>query len=109
MSLKIDYVEFAAPDLEATQSFFQKAFGWSFVDYGPNYRDIRDAGIGGGIERSELRAPLIILKTDNLEAARAAVIAAGVEIALDIFEFPGGRRFEFVEPSGTRMGIWSEN
>lgn len=29
---KIDYVEFSSPELEATQSFFAKAFGWSFVE-----------------------------------------------------------------------------
>lgn len=108
MNMKIDYVEFSSPALEATQSFFAKAFGWSFVDYGPDYRDIQNAGLGGGLERSELRAPLIVLKTDNLESALGIVKAAGAEITKDIFLFPGGRRFEFKEPGGNAMAVWIE-
>lgn len=107
-NLKIDYVEFAATQLEDTQEFFAKAFGWSFIDYGPDYRDIQNAGTGGGVERAEAaRAPLIVLKADDLEAAFAQVKAAGATITREIFEFPGGRRFEFTEPSGTAMAVWS--
>ena len=108
MSLKIDYVEFSSPELEATQSFFAKAFGWSFVEYGPNYRDIQHAGFGGGVERNELRSPLIVLKADDLEEALVAIKAAGAEITKEIFEFPGGRRFEFKEPGGNAMAVWNE-
>lgn len=107
-SMKIDYVEFSSPKLDATQSFFAQAFGWSFVEYGPDYRDIQNAGLGGGLERSEPRPPLIVLKTDDLEGALKAVKAAGAEITKDIFEFPGGRRFEFKEPGGNAMAVWNE-
>jgi len=106
-SIQIDYVEFTSPELEATQAFFAAAFGWSFMDYGPDYRDIRNAGLGGGIERGSLRAPLIVLRADNLEAALATVRAAGAEITREIFAFPGGRRFEFREPGGTLMAVWN--
>ncbi len=106
--MKIDYIEFTSPTLEETEAFFGQAFGWSFVEYGPNYRDIRQAGTGGGIERGEHRAPLVVLKTDDLEAALETVRAAGAEITKDIFDFPGGRRFEFREPGGTMMAVWAE-
>lgn len=105
--LAIDYVEFTSPRLEATQDFFAAAFGWEFVDYGPDYRDIQGAGTGGGIERGDLRAPLIVLKTDDLEGALARVRAAGAQITAEIFDFPGGRRFQFREPGGTEMAVWS--
>jgi len=36
--LKIDYVELASRDIGATQGFLAKAFGWTFVDYGPAYQ-----------------------------------------------------------------------
>ncbi len=108
-NLKIDYVEFPATKLEDTQEFFGKAFGWSFIDYGPDYRDIQGAGTGGGIERAdELRAPLIVLRAVDLDAAYAQVSAAGAKITREIFDFPGGRRFEFQEPSGTMMAVWSD-
>lgn len=106
---KIDYVEFTSPELEKTQAFFSKAFGWEYVDYGPNYRDIQGAGLGGGIERRDLRAPLIVLKADDLEAMLEQVRAAGADITKEIFDFPGGRRFQFREPGGTEMAVWTQS
>ncbi|MFV0360041.1 VOC family protein, partial [Tropicimonas sp.] len=86
---------------------FGAAFGWEFVDYGPDYRDIQGAGTGGGIERAPAKAPLVVLKTDDLEAALERVRAAGAAITREIFDFPGGRRFEFRTPNGTEMAVWS--
>lgn len=107
MSMKIDYVEFTSPQLEATETFFSEAFGWSFVNYGPDYRDIQDAGLGAGVERGALNAPLIVLKSTDLDADKAKLLAAGATLTKDIFEFPGGRRFEFREPGGTNMAVWT--
>ncbi|MFV0475101.1 MAG: VOC family protein [Pikeienuella sp.] len=107
--LKIDYIEFYSPELEATQDFFVRAFGWSFVEYGPDYRDIQGADLGGGIERGPNKAPLIVLRADDLEAACARLRAAGAKITREIFDFPGGRRFEFREPGGTEMAVWSRS
>lgn len=108
-TLKIDYVEFNSPDMEATEGFFAKAFGWRFVEYGSDYRDIREAGIGGGIARSDTHvAPLVVLKAQDLEKALATVRDAGGEITKEIFAFPGGRRFEFREPGGTLMAVWGD-
>ena len=106
--MKIDYVEFTSPRLEDTQAFFAAAFGWSFVEYGPDYRDIREAGTGGGIERGDLRPPLIVLRSDDLDGALQTVRKAGAEITREIYDFPGGCRFEFIEPGGTAMAVWSE-
>ncbi|WP_298918286.1 VOC family protein [uncultured Algimonas sp.] len=109
MPLTIDYVEFASPDLEGTQRFFAEALGWSFTDYGPDYRDIQNAGTGAGVERGGLRPPLIVLKSDDLVRDRAKLLEAGAELVRDIFEFPGGRRFEFREPGGTLMAAWTQS
>jgi len=107
-SIKIDYVEFASPKLGETQAFFADAFGWDFIDYGPDYRDIQGAGIGGGIERGDLAPPLVVLQADDLEAMLIKVKAAGAEITRGIFDFPGGRRFQFREPGGTEMAVWTK-
>lgn len=32
----INYVEFASPELEKTQAFFAKAFGWEFINKANN-------------------------------------------------------------------------
>jgi uncharacterized protein len=107
MKLAIDYVEFSSPKLEDTQAFFAKAFGWEFIDYGPDYRDIQGAGLGGGLERAPNSPPIVILKSDNLEASKKTVLEAGAELVKDIYGFPGGRRFEFREPGGTIMSVWT--
>nr|WP_010396318.1 VOC family protein [Paracoccus sp. TRP] len=107
--MKIDYLEFSSPDLPATKSFFANAFGWSFNDYGPEYQELADAGISGGIAAGSLAPPLVILKTDDLEGALTRVTGAGAEITKPIFAFPGGRRFQFREPGGTEMAVWSES
>ncbi len=42
---QIDYLEFPSRDGLKTRRFFDEAFGWSFVDYGPSYFGIEAAGI----------------------------------------------------------------
>ena len=105
----LNYVEFTSPKLEETQAFFGEVFGWSFVEFGPDYRDIKDAGTGGGIERGETRAPLPVVHADDLEAVYAQIKARGAEITVETFSFPGGRRFQFREPGGTEMAVWTTN
>ncbi len=105
----LNYVEFYSDELEKTQAFMAQAFGWSYVDYGPDYKDIQGAGIGGGIERGPLRAPLPVVHSTDLDASYAAVKEAGAEITKEIFTFPGGRRFQFKEPGGTEMAVWAQS
>ena len=109
--LKIDYVEFASADLAKSRAFFDKAFGWTFQDYGADYAAMTNAGLDGGIQSDLSKAkvpPLVILKADDLEAAEAAVKTAGGSITRPIFSFPGGRRFHFREPGGNELAVWSE-
>lgn len=106
--MQIDYIEFRSPGLQATKALFAQAFGWNFNDYGPEYQELADAGLAGGVAAAPLAPPVVILKSDNLEQALAQVQAAGGTITLPIFDFPGGRRFQFREPGGTEMAIWSE-
>ena len=51
---KINYVEFPAKDIEATKVFFTAVFGWSFINYGPEYTAFSNAGIDGGFFKSDL-------------------------------------------------------
>jgi predicted enzyme related to lactoylglutathione lyase len=109
MKLAIDYVEFASPDLAASRAFFERAFGWAFTDYGPEYVAFDKAGISGGFAAAEERAaPLVILFTDDLDAAEASVREAGGEVVVAQFDFPGGRRFHFREPGGSVLAVWSK-
>ena len=105
---RIDYVEFSAGDLVATKRFYEQAFGWAFTDYGPGYAAF-DEGLDGGFNAGgEARAPLVILYADDLEAAEAKVRAAGGEVVRPAYDFPGGRRFHFRDPSGNELAVWTE-
>lgn len=111
---KINYVEFPARDIDATKHFFATVFGWSFVDYGPDYSAFSDAGIDGGFFRSELSASvergsaLIVFYSRTLEQSQAKIERAGGQIIKPIFDFPGGRRFHFSDPSGNEYAVWSD-
>ncbi|WP_440873968.1 VOC family protein [Thalassotalea sp. PLHSN55] len=112
-SVKLNYVEFPARDIEASKRFFEKAFNWSFQDYGPDYTSFSNQGLDGGFYRSELTsvaatgAALLVLKSDDLAQTQAKVESAGGKISTPIFTFPGGRRFHFIEPSGNELAVWS--
>lgn len=111
---KINYVEFPAKNITATKDFFTKAFGWSFVDYGPEYASFSNEGIHGGFYKSDLfvsaklGSALIIFYSNNLESTQSKIEAAGGIITEPIFSFPGGRRFHFTEPSGNEFAVWSD-
>ncbi len=111
---KINYVEFPAKDLPATKAFFQSAFGWSFVDYGPEYIAFSNQGLDGGFYQSDLASSsqkggaLIVFYSNQLEVTLAKVEKAGGSLVKPIFSFPGGRRFHFKEPSGNEFAVWSE-
>jgi predicted enzyme related to lactoylglutathione lyase len=109
MKLDIDYIEFSSSDIGASRAFFEKAFGWSFVDYGPDYVAFDKAGVEGGFARAEAEAaaPLVVLRTADLDAAEAAMLAAGGTVVVPQFDFPGGRRFHFREPGGNVLAVWS--
>lgn len=113
--LTIDYVEISVTDMQAARDFYGAAFGWTFTDYGPEYSGIRTAAEREGEEAGGLLhaddvtkgGPLILLYTDDLDATVHAVSDAGGTIANGPYDFPGGRRFHFLDPSGNELGVWS--
>ncbi len=111
---KMNYVEFPAKDLEGTKEFFSKVFGWSFVDYGPEYIAFSNEGLDGGFFKSGLSATsekgsaLIVFYSQDLEGTLSKVKNAGGEVIKPIFAFPGGSRFHFSDPNGNEFAVWSE-
>lgn len=107
----IDYIEFTVRDLAAAKRFYEEAFGWTFIDYGPGYAAISgpEREVGGLMQSDDVRTtgPLVILYSTNLEGSVAAVRAAGGTILQDPYSFPGGRRFHFADPSGNELAVWS--
>jgi uncharacterized protein len=111
----IDYIELNVSDLDSAKEFYAAAFGWTFNDYGEAYAGIRSPdgeGEVGGLNpagQPTPGGPLVLLYSDDLEATVAVVEAAGGRVTDGPYDFPGGRRFHFSDPSGNVLGVWSES
>ncbi|EIV1855892.1 VOC family protein, partial [Vibrio vulnificus] len=51
---------------------------------------------------------LLVFYSSDIEGTLKKVAQSGGEITRPIFEFPGGCRFHFLEPSGNEFAVWSE-
>jgi uncharacterized protein len=104
----IDYIEFGATDIEATKRFYAACFGWKFTDYGPDYAAFEDGRLTGGFttESKPGGAPLVVLYANDLEQIFASVKSQHGRIVREIFSFPGGRRFHFLDPNGNELAVW---
>lgn len=108
---RIDYIELPTVDLIEAKRFYGDVFDWKFVDYGPDYSSFNDGRLDGGFRKEQAvqrGGPLIIMYSLNLELIKEKIQSAGGTIVLDIFEFPGGRRFHFTDPSGNELAVWSD-
>lgn len=108
MADKIDYLEFPSSDRQRSSAFFQAAFGWGIVSYGPDYDGLTGAGIDGGIDQAaqKVDTTMAVVRTHDLNDAEQRVLAAGGTITRAQFDFPGGRRFHFREPGGNEMAVY---
>lgn len=106
-----NYIELPATDLSAMKAFYGGVFGWTFQDWGDIYVAIHGAGVEGGFDASDERQPgrtgaLVIIYSDDLKASEARIISHGGKIVIAPFDFPGGRRFHFLDPSGNELAVW---
>lgn len=107
----INYIEFKAIDLEKIKEFYTSSFDWTFTDYGPRYTAFSNSGLEGGFEITEtaiVNGALVVLYHKDLDLIKSKIIEAGGKITKDIFSFPGGRRFHFVDPSKNELAVWSD-
>jgi predicted enzyme related to lactoylglutathione lyase len=110
--LRLDYLEFATRDVAAVNKFYTAAFGWTFTDYGPDYTAFTDGRLSGGFFADPTAPnrmnPLAVLFAADLASAEQRIVAAGGTITKPAFEFPGGRRFHFTDPTGLQLAVWSD-
>ena len=69
---------------------------------------IRDSFKAPMKSTQETGGALVTFYSNDLETTLAKVEAAGGSIIKPIFNFPGGRRFQFTEPSGNEFAVWSD-
>jgi len=108
---RIDYVEIPVTDLKKARKFFSAFFGWSFPEWGDDYMSFNDGRLDGGFRRAAEIAPstgvLVVFYSEDLKRDFERVQELGATISEPIFAFPGGRRFHFVDPTGTEYAMWS--
>lgn len=106
---QIQYIEFLSSNLEKAKAFYTKAFRWAFTDYGPEYSSFEGDFVDGGFTLGEPSkgSILVVIYSQDLEETRTNVLNAGGVISKEIFAFPGGRRFQFLDPDGYELAVWS--
>lgn len=109
---RIDYVEIPATDLPKAREFLSALFGWEFQEWGDDYFSFNDGRLEGGLRRSDAPAPatgvLLVFYSENLQRDQDRVQQLGATISQQIYPFPGGQRFHFVDPAGTEFAMWSD-
>ena len=109
---RVDYIEIPTTDIGKAKAFFAELMGWEFQDWGPEYASFNDGRLDGGLRYSDEPAPasgvLVVFFSNDIERDRDRVVALGGSISQDIFEFPGGRRFHFLDTTGNEYAIWAE-
>jgi predicted enzyme related to lactoylglutathione lyase len=110
---RIDYVEIPVTDLPKTRAFLESMFGWKFQEWGDEYYSFNDGSLNGGLRKAHEPAPatgvLLIVYSEDLERDVVRVKDLGGTVSQEIFSFPGGRRFHFIDPVGTEFAIWSDS
>ena len=107
---QIQYIEFLSNNFDRIKKFYTDAFGWEFTDYGPEYTAFSGGHVDGGFGKGDPNpgSILVILYSERLEESVEAVEKNGGLIIKDIFKFPGGKRFEFDDPDGNTLAVWSD-
>ena len=82
-------------------------------DYGPDYAGIQGDGREVGGFRVDAATPpggpLVVLYSEDLDVTLARVREAGGQVVREPFDFPGGRRFHFHDPSGNELAVWGSS
>jgi len=112
------YIELVTPDQKAAEAFYGPLFGWSFTstdmpDGGvytqSNIEGDTIAGISGQMPGLEGHPAFwgVYLTVDDVDAAAAAVPAAGGVVEAEPFDVMSfGRMAAIQDPTGARVNLW---
>ena len=111
---QITYIEIPVGNIADTKAFFTRVFGWQFTDQNGQYTCFHGAGVSGGFYQNPQTftlakgTPLLVIFSDNLSSTENEIRDAGGEISKNTFDFPGGKRFHFIDPNGNEFGVWGK-
>jgi predicted enzyme related to lactoylglutathione lyase len=105
---RLNYLELPVADTARCKAFYGEAFGWAFSDFGPSYAATTSGDTDIGFQADPAQrtaAALPVIEVADVDAALAAVEAAGGRVTMPVFAFPGGRRFHFADPDGHELAV----
>ncbi len=112
--MSIHYLEIVTPAAEAVCKAYATAMGLRFGEPDPMLGGARTAplpnggsvGIRAPMHESEQPVTRPYWLVDDIEAAVAAVVAAGGEVAHPPLEIPGKGSFAILFQGGVQIGLW---
>ena len=111
------WVDIMAGDLARSQAFYASVLGWDYTESQPEYGGYCNATVKGevvaglsptmpGMEESP-HVWTTYLATDDAEATKAAVLAAGGQVMVEpMVVGPFGTMAVYVDPTGAAFGTW---
>ena len=105
---RLNYLELPVADTARAKAFYGAAFGWGFSDFGPSYAATTSGDTDIGFQADSAQqtaAALPVIEVADVDAALAAVEAAGGRVTMPVFAFPGRRRFHFADPDGHELAV----
>ena len=112
--MQVHYLEVVAPEVDATCAALAKMHDVAFSEPEPGLGNARTAALANG-GKIGVRAPMheaeepvvrSYLLVDDIEAAAAAAVEAGGEIAHPPMELPGYGTFAIYFQGGIQHGLW---
>ena len=112
--MQIHYLEIVTPDVDAVCATYAQLYGVSFSDPNAGLGNARTAPLPGGGQMG-VRAPMHETETpvvrpyllvDDIDAAAAAAVEQGAEIAHPPMELPGHGTFAIYIQGGIHHGLW---
>ena len=111
---QIRFLEIITPDVDGTLKIFENSGPLTFSQAIPELGNARVAELPDGSQMS-IRAPMhdaeapvtrTYFLTEDIEAATAAAVAAGAELAHDVLEIPGRGKFSIFFHGENQFGYW---
>lgn len=111
MGAPVVHFEITTSNIERPHSFYGRVFGWKINADNPFKYGMTDTGAGTGInggigETSGEGRLTFYIQVPDVDAALAAVTAAGGSVAMAKEQVPGGPTLaHFLDPAGHRVGL----
>ncbi len=112
--MQVHYLEIVTPEVDATCAAYEKLHGVTFGEADPGLGGARTAAqANGGVigiraPMHDMEEPVVrpYLRVEDIEAAVAAALEAGGELAHPPMELPGHGTFAIYLQGGIHHGLW---